>query len=72
MSEYINLIIAIIEQATKDYKNALRGKKSQRIKECERFFLSEWGQLLTHENGEHIIKRCRREVAEERRSDLNG
>ncbi len=74
---YIDLAIAIIEQAKKDYKDSLRGKKTMK-KECERFFLSEFGQTLTFGNGELIIERCRKEVAQEKtrkrkkRSDLIG
>lgn len=41
--------------------------------ECEKFFLSKWGQSLTNGKGEFIIDRCRREVAQEKKeSDLNG
>lgn len=74
---YIELVIAIINQATKDYKSALRREKKKQkekqkkknqkaLRDCESFFLSEWGQLLTHENGELIIQRCKKEVAEEK------
>lgn len=79
---YIDLAIAIIEQAKKDYKDALRGKRTEKKeimkRECERFFLSEWGQTLTFGNGELIIERCRKEVAQEKtrkrkkRGDLIG
>lgn len=85
---YIELVIAIIEQAVKDYKKALKdcddksrivqAKAQSTKRECEKFFLSEWGQLLTDGHGQLIIERCRREVAEEKkaeekkRSDLNG
>lgn len=40
--------------------------------ECEKFFLSEWGQMLTGGYGAIIIGRCKREVAQEKESDLNG
>ena len=36
------------------------------IRECEAFFLSAWGQMLSEGTGEFIIKRVREMVAEER------
>ena len=70
---YINLIIAIIEQAKADYKNALRGKrtaeKEKTIRECERFFLSGWGDMLMNGNGEYVMQRCRKEVAQEKKEE---
>jgi hypothetical protein len=72
---YVSLVAAIIEQAVTDYKEALKhcNDESQRVREnaekmkkdCESFFLIEWGQMLSQDFGEHIIARCRREVAEE-------
>lgn len=64
---YISLMAAIIEQAVTDYKQALKECDGRTIRECERFFLSEWGQALTWDNGENIMQRCRREVAEEKK-----
>lgn len=80
---YIELIIAIIEQAKKDYKEALkdidsisqetREKAQKRKRECERFFLGKWGQTLTDGHGRLIMNRCKEEVAQEKKeSDLNG
>jgi hypothetical protein len=70
IDRYADLAIAIIEQAKRDYKNALQGtrtkEKEKDIKDCETFFLSEWGQSLTFWNGEFVIERCRREVAQAR------
>ena len=60
---YENLRVAIVSLAVKDLKNAMRrserlGRKSDRQKALERWFLSEWGQALSGGNGEEIIKRC--------------
>ena len=72
---YFDLMIAIIKQAVEDYKAALRGKKTaakiKTIRECEKFFLSKWGQTLTDGNGQIVIDRCRGEVAQEER-EQNG
>jgi len=72
---YIELYAAIVKQAMTDYKAALKddGKKALKMrKQCEKFFLSQYGQMLSAGNGERIIKMCREEVeSETKRSDLN-
>ena len=62
-----NLHIAIVRQAVKDYKKALRKKMSGKdmlhsAEDLERWFRSEHGQLLTLGKWETIIDRCRRAV----------
>lgn len=62
---YENLRVAIVSLAVKDLKNAMRrsermGRKCDRQKALERWFLSEWGQALSGGNGEEIIRRCDR------------
>lgn len=67
---YTNLANAIIIQAAKDYKKALRRlKKFPRDKEvrhikrdCERFFRSGWFERLTDLNGEVLIRKLNEEV----------
>ena len=68
------LSAGILEQAIADYKALLRGKvlyDGQRdiipetTETLERFFLSDFGQLLSNGNGDYIIRRCKKEVAEE-------
>ena len=59
---HILLAAAIIKQAMTDYKNALREEDENEIRVCERFFLSEWGQLLSAHHGEYVIERCKKEV----------
>jgi hypothetical protein len=51
---HIELLIAIIEQAKKDYKKALKDCDVKTKRDCEKFFLS-------FSNGNLIIERCRRE-----------
>ena len=61
---YTNLANAIIVQAAKDYKKALRRLKKfstdkearYTIRECERFFRSDWYKILTGLNGEALIR----------------
>lgn len=64
MAAYERLRTEIVKSAVNDYKNAL--KKSKRIgckckdeTELEKWFLSKWGQLLSGDNGEYIIEKCR-------------
>ena len=62
---------AIVLQAVKDYRTAewrvrryANAKKSQdRVRECERFFRSDWFRALTDINGEDLIRQLRSEAA---------
>ena len=62
-----NLTNAIILQAVKDYRIALaggsvNGRDSKTvIAECERFFQSEWFNVLTNVDGMIIIANIRKE-----------
>ena len=62
---YLELQIAIINQANEDYRDALMENKRKKIERLERFYLSTGGQLLTDYNGENRISRIRREVRNE-------
>ena len=61
---YFLLIYAIIEQAVKDYRSALKRLKeypadysaSDRIREVQRFFRSDWFYFLSGIDGEAAIK----------------
>lgn len=66
-----NLIAnAIITQAAKDYRTALKGDDIAGrdsdcvIAECEAFFRSEWFQVLTSFEGEVLIEKLRKEASE--------
>ncbi|MGN0180397.1 MAG: hypothetical protein ACI4DY_13320 [Monoglobaceae bacterium] len=75
---YNNLRIGIIKQAVRDYENALKKLERYRrsknplpeamreyidkARSFERFFLSEWGQLLSSNRGQDIIKNAQNEV----------
>ncbi len=75
---YYDLAAAIVLQAMKDYKRALKairdGKTDiryfKRKRECERFFRSKYGKMLSCDNAERIIEKCRREVEEETEEEV--
>ena len=66
---YEELANAIIIQAAKDYRSALKrlkknpeNKKAATMKrECERFFHSPWYTMLTDVNPNYILNRIREE-----------
>lgn len=72
---YRELADAIIKQAVKDYRNALRGRgydhKPPRecVSEIERFFRSTYFEVLSDVDGENIISLLRKERAHERRTN---
>ena len=73
---YENLANEIIQLAVYDYRKALRGEgygspgcrpqcPREVIRECEKFFRSEWFKDLTKVSGEYLISRLRKEFADE-------
>ena len=70
MDAYENLANAIILQAVKDYRHALEVlqrnplyRSAQDTKaECERFFCSEWFQILTSVDGKMLMRKLQQEV----------
>ena len=66
---YEDLANAIIVQATKDWRQAVRTLKKhpryqpalQMREECERFFLGEWFQALTKVDGSMILRKLKQE-----------
>lgn len=71
MNPYENLANAIIIQAAKDYKKALKVlKRNSRYEPalfmkcvCERFFRSAWFATLTNLNGELLMDSLKKEAA---------
>jgi len=67
---YENLANAIVLQAVKDYRKALKTLQMNPMSRSanadkntlERFFLSEWYRLLTHIDGEMLIEKLNQEV----------
>lgn len=70
MTEYEQLANAIVLQAVKDYRSALKRIRMNPANKaamsdamgCERFFRSEWFCALTNVDGEFLIKKLREEV----------
>lgn len=59
---YANIKNGILKQAVDDYKRALtRGEKAE-AKALERWFTSDWGEMLSNGNGELIIEKVRKEL----------
>lgn len=56
---YEGLRVAILQQAAKDYTAALKEGDEREAASIERFFLGDWGQLLSGDKGELIIAKCR-------------
>lgn len=69
---YEALANAIVLQAVNDYRAALKKVKKNpnnrtaldEALQIERFFRSQWYQVLTSVDGEYLINRLRREVSE--------
>lgn len=59
----VELAAAVVRRAMQDYETALLKGDADAIKSLERFFLSEWGQLISCDNGEFLINQCRQKVA---------
>ena len=59
---YEYLTVAILQQAAKDYRIALKKKNKKQVARLEKWFVGDWAQLLSHDMGEIIIKKCRRQV----------
>ena len=66
---YQILATEIMKMAAEDYRNALIASKKEKVKTreaylLERFFRSEYGQLLSMGLGQYIIERIQKEVEE--------
>ena len=57
---YERLRIAIVWTAVRDYKTALKKRNYHRIRKLERWFKSEWGEMLCGGKGQYIIEQCRK------------
>lgn len=67
MDGYKRVQCAIVEQAIYDYKKALKKRNGGKITYFERWFLSEWGEMLSGGNGKYIIEQCRNCVGMKRK-----
>lgn len=64
MNGYEKLAEAIILQAVKDYRKALKHDERGHKREIERFFRSEYFTVLTNISSEMMIQKLRAEVKE--------
>ncbi len=72
ITNYERLANAIIIQAVKDYRVALKGLKADKKnsaarsikRKVERFFRSEWFEMLTDADGEKLLRSLKQEVEE--------
>lgn len=64
--KYRRLAAAILEQAVEDLKRAIIWRDYSATKALERWFLSDWGQTLSGNNGQLIIDRIYNEIQKER------
>lgn len=62
MDGYELLAEAVILQAVKDYRKALKYDERGRKREIEGFFRSEYFRILTDVDGEMLIQKLRTEV----------
>ena len=75
---YEDLANAIVAQAAQDYRNALNGQgynyKSPEyvIKEIEKFFHTEYFEILKKVNGDYLIERLKREHLENQKLNEEG
>ncbi len=63
---YDALANAIILQACKDYRKALRGYKKNEIMKIRKFFHSQWYSELTKVNGDYILREIERQERNEK------
>lgn len=59
---YEELMCAIVLQAVKDYRKALKHGTPREVLDLENWFLGEWGQLLSNDNGAYIIEKVKQDV----------
>ncbi len=70
MTPYQRLANAIVEQAAKDYRSALKALArdsdnayiQNEVKSLERFFRSRWYGILTNVDGDYLIDKLREEA----------
>lgn len=68
-NEYVDLAEAVVRQAVADYKAIQEGKidENKRVnkKEIEKFFRSDWGDLLCCGKAEGVLRIIKKEIGGE-------
>lgn len=63
MNNWVNEVrVAIILRAMEDYREHMREREYEKGLALEKWFVSEWGQALSGNLGEEIVKRLRKEL----------
>lgn len=70
VSGWQRLAIAVVELAARDYRNAIKqarktGKNPVGVRSIERFFKSDYGDLLTFGHGEEVLRKLKQESEQE-------
>ena len=60
--DYDTLRMAILQQAVKDYQTAINKNRTGESTALARWFMSDWGQALSGDKGELIIRECETRV----------
>lgn len=68
---YENLRAAILGQAAKDWRTAMSKGYLSKAARIEKFFLSDYGQLLSEGSGRYIIKRLKEEFEDGRETNVH-
>ena len=58
---YKDLANAIIRNAVNDYREALERKLENKTAELEKFFFSQWFEMLSDVDGGYIVRKIREE-----------
>lgn len=61
---YVHLKTAILEQAVKDYRTALKRNDTYLSDYLERWFMSGWGEFLSNNSGAFIVEKVKKQVEE--------
>ncbi len=72
MDNYERLACAVILQAVKDYRRASRSGRIGVVKECERFFLGKWFEVLTDLPGSVVLNKLRQEDGQKKTKKQAG
>ena len=72
MNGHEKLAVAILQQAAKEYQTALKRRDTDKITYFENWFVGEWAQLLSHDTGEIIIRKCQERVQKKTRFNRMG
>lgn len=59
----LRLQTGIIKQAVDDLRAAIRAGEDSKADALEKWFLSEWGQLLSFGTGQYIVEKVKKEEA---------